>query len=62
MKDTHQWRQVEEIELRAQGFEGGVSDFGALAFDFPGIQAGIPDEPQTFGRNVGNQPRDEIQR
>lgn len=52
---------VEEGEREAEGIQSGKEDRCDFVFDVAGVEACIAYHLHAFGRNVGNQERDEIQ-
>jgi hypothetical protein len=47
--------------LRAEGFESGVGDFGALALDRTRVEAGIAHQLHTFRGDMRYETRDEVE-
>ena len=48
-------------ELETEGLQSGEYDGCDLMFEVAGVEAGVAHHLHAFGRNVGNQEREEIQ-
>ena len=61
LSGNEQGLDIEEGELEAEGLQCGEQDGCDFVFEVAGIEAGVAHHLHAFGRNVGNQERDEIQ-